>query len=232
MPARATVTPLRRRTQEERSASTRARVLDAALACLATLGYASTTTTVVAERAGVSRGAQLHHFRTRSALIGAAVQHLFANLTLAYQDAFARLGPEADRVAAAIDLLWEIFQDPRLAAVLELYVAARTDAELRAALTPVAARHQANIAALARCYFPDAAAASPRFEAVLDLVLDALQGMAVRRLLDADAERVARTLALVKEVASTVITPRPLPRRPEHRPARRRPAHTLRKETA
>src|SRR3954471_9890606 len=91
-----------RRTQEERSSATRGKILDAALACLASVGYGGTTTTIVAERAGGSRGAQLHHFPTRSALIGAAVQHLFGDLRRAYERAFARLPSTADRVAAAI----------------------------------------------------------------------------------------------------------------------------------
>ena len=65
-----------RRSQDERTAQTRARVLDAVLGCLVERGYAGTTTTAVAARAGVSRGAQLHHYRTRAALVAAAVEHL------------------------------------------------------------------------------------------------------------------------------------------------------------
>jgi AcrR family transcriptional regulator len=197
-----------RRTQEERSSAMRRRILDATLECLTTLGYAATTTIVVAERAGVSRGAELHHFPTRSALIGAAVQHLFRSVTQAYERAFTRLPPEADRVAAAIDLLWKIYQDPRVTAVLELHVAARTDAELRAALAPVALRHHANVVRLARGYFPDAAATHPGFEALLDLVLDTLQGLAVRRLLANDRRALEGTLARIKEIAAEAISPR------------------------
>ena len=65
-----------RRSQAERSATTREALLDAAIACLIEEGYASTTTSRVAERAGVSRGAHLHHFQTRTALVGAAVEQL------------------------------------------------------------------------------------------------------------------------------------------------------------
>ena len=64
------------RTQAERSATTRQALLDATIACLVEEGYANTTTARVAERAGVSRGAHLHHFQTRSALVAAAVEHL------------------------------------------------------------------------------------------------------------------------------------------------------------
>src|SRR6185369_6387055 len=66
-----------RRTQAERSATTRARLLDATIACLHDLGYAGTSTPEIARRAGLSRGAQLHHFPTKAELVTSAVEHLF-----------------------------------------------------------------------------------------------------------------------------------------------------------
>ena len=48
----------------------------AGIACLAELGYAASTVAVVAERAGVSRGAAQHHFPTREALFTAALEHV------------------------------------------------------------------------------------------------------------------------------------------------------------
>jgi AcrR family transcriptional regulator len=193
-----------RRTQEERSAETRRRILDAAVDCLASLGYAGTTTTEVADRAGVSRGAQLHHFPTRQELVSAAVQHLFAGMTAAYEKSFASLSPDADRVGSAIELLWDVLQDARLAAVLELYVAARTDAALRRAIEPVAAAHHANVVRLARAYFPESAAVVD-FELVLDLVLDALQGAAVRSLVTPGEAAVKRTVDAVAELARAAL---------------------------
>ena len=59
--------------QQERSRATQIRLLDATVDCLVEHGWAGTTTTVVAARAGVSRGAQLHHYPTKSALVIAAV---------------------------------------------------------------------------------------------------------------------------------------------------------------
>src|SRR5229473_7754051 len=98
MPRTATVARLPRRTQEERSASTRARLLDATISCLSELGYARTTTTEIAERAGVSRGAQLHHFPTKAELVTTAVEHLFEKRTEEFRRAFESLPESADRV--------------------------------------------------------------------------------------------------------------------------------------
>jgi AcrR family transcriptional regulator len=179
----------------------RVRVLNATLACLAERGYAGTTTTAVAERAGVSRGAQLHHFRTRAALVAAAVEHLYAGLATDYEKAFANLAPGADRVASAIDLLWDTFQDPRLAAVLELLVAGRTDAELREQLAQVATRHHARVTELARASFPVAPPKEEAFDRLLDLVLDALQGLAVAQLVEPDEARARAALLQLKRIA-------------------------------
>src|SRR5947209_4358819 len=126
-----------RRTQEERSAATRGKLLDATIDCLIELGYAGTTTTLIAERAGVSRGAQLHHFPTKAELVAAAVAHLASRLGEDLQQRAANLPPNGDRVTAAIDLLWERFSTPLFPAWLELWVAARTDPDLAACLHPV-----------------------------------------------------------------------------------------------
>jgi AcrR family transcriptional regulator len=190
-----------RRTQEERSAATQARLLDAAVDCLVELGFGATTTTVVAERAGVSRGAQLHHFATRAQLVGAAVQHVFAGLTRDYQQGFARVAARTDRVRGAIDLLWSIYLQPRHLAALDLYLAARTDGELRAVLAPIAARHRDNVLALARAYFPEAAASRARFDTVIDLILSTMLGMALSRGLHGDRPADAAVLAEIERLA-------------------------------
>jgi AcrR family transcriptional regulator len=200
------MSPGPRRSQVERSALMRERVLDAALECLVERGYAGTTTTAVAERAGVSRGAQLHHFRTREALLAAAVEHLFAGLTESYQKAFARLSPDADRLHEALALLWQTYLDPRLIAVLELQVAARTDAALLAKLVPIGRRHATNVHRLAREYFSERGAEGSRFAAVLDLVLDTLGGLRARALLDPDDPAIPRTLSLLEALARNALS--------------------------
>ena len=100
-----------RRSQAERSATTREALLDAAIACLIEEGYASTTTSRVAERAGVSRGAHLHHFQTRTALVGAAVEQLARRWLGELRDASEALpdgpGAHARRPRPAVGALRE-----------------------------------------------------------------------------------------------------------------------------
>lgn len=116
----------------------RARLLDATIDSLIDLGYSATTTTVIADRAGVSRGAQLHHFPTKAELVAAAVEHLATRMGAELRRDAAKL--KVDDVSDVIDVLWSRYQSPLFAAWLELSVAARTDADLRVALAPVELR--------------------------------------------------------------------------------------------
>lgn len=126
-----------RRSQAERSASTREALLDATIACLVEDGYANTTTQNVSARAGVSRGAHLHHFQTRQALLAAAMEHLAGRRAEHLQAAAAKLPSGPERLAAGLDLLWEGYASPLYQAALDLWTHARTDPELRERLEPV-----------------------------------------------------------------------------------------------
>src|SRR5690349_16773358 len=119
-----------RRTQSERTAETGEALLDAAVACLVELGYANTTTREVAIRAGVSRGAQTHHFPSKAELVAAAIEHVFDQQARRFRDAFAALPEEQRTLDHAVELLWEIVSGPSYAAILEVTVAGRTDPEL------------------------------------------------------------------------------------------------------
>jgi AcrR family transcriptional regulator len=66
----------RRRTQSERSDAMRKRLIDATLRCLVEDGYAKVTVSAIVRRAGVSRGAHLHHFPSKNALILEAADYL------------------------------------------------------------------------------------------------------------------------------------------------------------
>jgi AcrR family transcriptional regulator len=169
----------RRRTQEERSAATRARLLDATLECLAELGYARTTTTEIAERGGVSRGAQLHHFPTKAELVTEAVEHLFEKRDQEFREAFARLPADAERSRAAVDLLWSMVSGPTFHAWLELVVAARTDEQLKPKVTALTARFTDNVKKTFGELFPRPADAAPFWELMPVLTFAFLQGLAL-----------------------------------------------------
>ncbi|MFE5289123.1 TetR/AcrR family transcriptional regulator [Nocardia sp. NPDC056611] len=116
-----------RRTQEQRSTETRTRLLDATIECLVEYGYAGTTTPRVAERAGVTRGAQVHHFGSKSELVVAAISHLAQRRTEAAMKEIGRVRSTEDPIAATLEAMWELHQGPLFIAAIELWVASRTD---------------------------------------------------------------------------------------------------------
>ncbi|GAB2749670.1 TetR/AcrR family transcriptional regulator [Amycolatopsis magusensis] len=125
------------RTQAERRAHTRTALLDATIDCLVELGYARTSVQEICARARVSKGAVQHHFSAKAELMAAAVEHLTNRLKSELAASLERLPSGADGIPAAIDLLWEGYSGTLATAVTELWVAARTDDELRAAIRPV-----------------------------------------------------------------------------------------------
>lgn len=172
-----------RRSNEERSAETRARLLDATVECLLELGYASTTTTEVADRAGVSRGAQLHHFPTKEELVLAALEHLFARREAEFRAAFARLPDGVDRAAAALDLLWSIIDSGSFHAWVELAVAGRTDARLGKRVRELGARTAQVVERIFRELFPPPSTRNPFFDVAPRFAFALMQGLALDRLL-------------------------------------------------
>jgi len=179
----ATVHPIKpRRTQGERSRATRALLLDATLACLEDLGYARTSAVEVAKRAGVSRGAQLHHFPTKAALVSEAVRYLFDRRHAEFLETFRRLDPTTPRLDAAIDLLWSMVRGHTFVVWLEIVVAARTDPELAAEVNAFTREFVATVEDTFRALFPMAddtnlfVSVAPRFAFSL------LEGMALARL--------------------------------------------------
>ncbi|MQY05571.1 TetR/AcrR family transcriptional regulator [Actinomadura macrotermitis] len=166
-----------RRTQEERTAATRRALLDATIECLVEHGYHGTTTTRVVERAGVSRGAQVHHFPTKNALVLAAVEHLARKRAAQFiEQDLDRLRAAEDGVGAALDLVWEVHQGPLFEASMELWVASRTDPELREHVAGLERLVTAGILELSRALIGDRAD-DPGFRGDVYVVLETIRGL-------------------------------------------------------
>jgi AcrR family transcriptional regulator len=167
-----------RRSQAERSSTTRQALLDATVASLVEDGYANTTTSRVAERAGVSRGAHLHHFQTRQALVAAAIGHLSRRRSEELLAAAESLPAGRARVAAGLDLVWSSYASPLFQAALDLWSAARTDPELRAHLIGVERELDRQTLDLARRLFPDLRGRRD-FERLIEMSVATIRGLAL-----------------------------------------------------
>jgi AcrR family transcriptional regulator len=177
-----------RRSQQERTASTRARVLDATVSSLVEDGYAATTISRIQDRAGVARGTLLHHFPTRAALLVAVVEDVAARRLHVLEDDAATGDPGG--WDAAVDLVWGDLQSPVFLAVLELWVAARSDDDLRAALVPV---ERTVFESVHRAVAALVAEDDPRVPTLVQFTIDLLTGSTMSTLLT-DDDRTQRVL--------------------------------------
>jgi AcrR family transcriptional regulator len=204
--------PARRRTQEERSTATREALLDATIDCLVEYGYAGATTGRIAERAGLSRGAPMHHYQRKAPLVVAALLHLASRRRRELVDRARRELPAAkdDPVAAAVDIIWSTFSGPLFAAALELWIAARTDDELREALMPVEREIGQGVRHTANRLYQDAGIddeeIAQRVGPAVEMVGNAMRGMALQQLLEPNRKRLDRQLSFLKDILTTYLT--------------------------
>jgi AcrR family transcriptional regulator len=193
-----------RRTQAMRTEETRAALLDATIELLGEVGYAALTTREVAARAGVSRGAQTHHFPTKADLVVAGVERLFDQQATAFRAAFDALPPSERDLGAAVGLLWEIVRGPTYAAVLEVVVAARTDDSLRVVVHALSATFERTLSGLLADVFAGFATDDALVGPLVDVAFAIVQGAAVSSYAGfGDPER---TVRLAQAVAG-LITP-------------------------
>lgn len=199
-----------RRTQAERTAETVARLLDAAAECIVELGYAHTTTTDVCGRAGVSRGALLHHFPTKAELVAAAVRHVVDLRVEEFRATLSALPADVDVVArleTAIDVMWGIFRGPTLVAWMELVVASRTDPALAEHMRRVAASLDDAVAATwAELFPPDDALPAAFYEVAPSFLFAILDGLALERVagVPVTEERAAAVILTLKLIVRSL----------------------------
>ncbi len=194
-----------RRSNAERSRETRERILGAALECLVQEGYAATTTAAVQQRARVSRGALLHHYPSRASLLVDAVRHLAEQ----QGDALAQratAGPASTGSDPTwLDLLWESFESPLFGAVLELWVAARSDDDLHSALLPYERQIRRRLRGLARAGL--VGDPTPEQDLVLAMTLTYYRGLALTSVLDDDPAKRAALLEGWRRAARLLLEP-------------------------
>lgn len=182
----------------------RARLLEATVECLVERGFSGTSTTLVSERAGVSRGAQLHHFPTKNALVVAAVEHL-TEVRGAELAAAARALPDGERrTREVLEMLGDHFTSKVFTAALELWVAARTDPALLEAVAPLEQRvgrevHRLTVELLG------ADESRPGVRELVQGTLDLVRGLGLADTISDDAARRGRILDQWADVLDTAL---------------------------
>lgn len=122
---------------QARSIAMREKLIGAALEVIYDLGYNSASTPEFSRRAGVSRGALLHHFPTRSDIIIAAMEELLGEGTREIRETASRVARQEVGLGDFVEFLWQMFSGRFFYISLEFINEARTDAELRERMIPV-----------------------------------------------------------------------------------------------
>ncbi|OLF17915.1 TetR/AcrR family transcriptional regulator [Actinophytocola xanthii] len=182
-----------REPRQDRSRATRRRLLEAAIECLAEVGWSGSTVAVVAERAGVSRGAAQHHFPTREDLVLSAVEFVSQERLAQLREHAADLPTGPERIRAVIDMVEHMYTGPLFRAAIHLWVAASSDERLRERVLVLEAQvgretHRVALELLG----VDESVAGVR-EAV-QATLDLARGLALANLLSDDSRRRERVL--------------------------------------
>lgn len=181
--------------QAQKSAMTRDRILDAAINCFVELGYTHVTTAKVADAAGVSRGAMLHHFPSKTELIQAAVEYLHDKLledfTARVKNIPAKLKGQARR-RAGIEAYWDHLTSELFVVYHELLVASRTDPELERILASSQKLFEQHVRETSKELFSEWRDRGDRFLLAMDVTTFLMEGMAASRLMTDRAVRVKR----------------------------------------
>jgi len=183
--------------QAQKSAMMRDTILDAALDCFITIGYASTTTAKIAEKAKVSRGAMLHHFPSKTELIQAAVEYLHDQLLQSYFSNIEKISgnlPVDERNRMGLQGYWQYLTSDLYVAYHELCVAGRTDPELQHILEDSIERFDKNISDSNAKLFPEWVDRGELYDLAMDITKFLMEGMAVSQIVSQKEKRVNRMI--------------------------------------
>jgi len=189
-----------REPQQERSRTTRRRLVEAALDSFGERGWHGVTVAGIAERAGVSRGAAQHHFPAREDLVVAAVDLLGEAQIDELRAQAADLPSGASRIERVVEMVLNLYTGPLFRAALQLWSVAATDDALRDVLVPLEARvgreaHRVTVELLG------VDESRPGVRELVQATLDLARGLGLANLLTDDTRR--RRL-IVREWARTL----------------------------
>jgi AcrR family transcriptional regulator len=188
-----------RRTQEERSATTRRKVIDAAIECIAEEGFRRATTTRVARRAGVTWGAIQHQFGDKETILRAVMQRGVDELRDEFQRVPVRL-PLRERIHRVVERTWDVLNRPFFRAYVEVALATRDGSGPSSGLAEFQERIIAGLGAIWADLFPTSGEATARALAAERLAFHALSGAALETLIRPGTPPTRTEIELLEEM--------------------------------
>ena len=165
--------------QAQKSAATRAQIIRAAISCIVESSFSNTTMMKISEKAGLSRGATLHHFPSKMDIIRAAVDYLFEKRLQAFRRSILEISKGADMAHLAVQAYSAHLNHPLYIALFELSVAARTDDALKQILAPAQLAFDQEWYQTAWDLFPEWHSDREAFDLALNLSQQLIEGMTI-----------------------------------------------------
>jgi len=195
----------RPRTQAERSAGTREKILNVAIDLLYQKGLRDTSTVDIATAAGVSRGALLHHYPTKEELLKESLRFLLRKEI----DSIRAMASDIDRgkldTDGFFDALWQKFSGPLFMVTLEYVTASRTDPAIKSALQPVAYEFNTSLDEIWELFFTESSVPPGERRKALTATLCFMRGMGTQTVWREDPAFFADMLAYWKRFIQSSI---------------------------
>ena len=174
--------------QEIRSAKMQQRILLSTLDCIHDLGFQNASTVEIAKRAGVSRGALLHHFPTKESLIASAVEHLLDQEIVDLRKIADAYSNQELSIDDFVDYLWERFSGRLFMITIDFLSSARTDETLRNAIIPISKKFHTSLNETWEQFFQYRKVPPKQVQDLLNTTLCLMRGMGVQTIIRSDEE--------------------------------------------
>jgi AcrR family transcriptional regulator len=196
-----------RRHQTKKSIATRNTILDATIQCFLELGYHRTTTTEIAKRANVTRGAVQYYFPTTPDVLRASIDHMIDQWIETYAEELRKMPAAEKRLQGGVDIYWRFVQNPLFVAWQELQAAGRTDPELAEIVEAAGIRYDQRRLELGREVYGEVAAVDEaNFAVARDLLRVSLEGLSVAEFGHDKEQRQQAVIGLLKKVMGRMIS--------------------------
>jgi AcrR family transcriptional regulator len=206
MPAQAV-----QQTQEMRSARTRRKILEATLDSIYEDGFQKASTNEIARRAGVSRGALLHHYPIKELLIADAVEYLLTNEIADIRRVAGAYATKQLTIDDFIDDLWRRFSGRLFMITVEFLASARSDEKLCRAIGPVSLRFHQSLNEIWSTFFANKSIPPHKVQVLLNATTCLMRGMGIQTIFRDDPDYYQGMLTAWREVLRGLLDEEPEP---------------------
>ncbi|AXR73412.1 MULTISPECIES: TetR/AcrR family transcriptional regulator [Auritidibacter] len=174
--------------KQDRSRATRDRILRSTISCLAESGWHGATMTLIAQEAGVSRGALQHHFPTREDLFLTAIDYMFEEREQAGLQAPRSQATPGDDFDHIVEKVLEYYASDVFKAALQIWCVAASELALKERIRPLEDKFARGIYT-ETVRILNADVSDERTRRFIQTTLDLARGLGLADLLSDDSDR-------------------------------------------